>query len=259
MLPTPSTSHVNTDRIYDPSEDSFLFLDTLSSKTEVDFLTERFAHTGDNRSRVPLILEVGTGSGVILAFLTANAKALLGTAEILTLGTDINHFACEDSQPTISKACKDQATGSSGRFLDVLHADLAAPLRTDMVDVLICNPPYVPSGKVPVPTAPLGSKPNAPGYMTDAHLLSMSYEGGKQGMEVADRLLKQLPHVLNKERGVAYILLCQQNQPDKVVESLRGLESDWTVDVVGMSGRHAGWEKLQILRISHGKLKNVTD
>ena len=73
MLPTPSTSHVNYDQIYEPSEDSYLLLDTLSSPVEVDFLCPRFPPGSPS----PLVLEVGTGSGVVIAFVLANAERIL--------------------------------------------------------------------------------------------------------------------------------------------------------------------------------------
>ena len=253
MLPTPSTSHVDVDRIYEPAEDSYLLLDTLSSGPEIQFLTQRFQYDSQTNKRVqpPLILEVGTGSGVVLAFIIAHASRIFGTSDVLAVGSDINYFACEASHRTVWQACEESqwkatnknAAGSSGELLTILHANLASPFRSGTIDVLMFNPPYVPSVHVHDyfnETEEIGN---------DSRLLSLSYEGGKDGMEVTAKLLEMLPNVLNKDRGVAYILLCQQNRPEEVSASIRGWGDNWTVQVVGRSGKKAGWEKLQVLRI----------
>ncbi|KAI9788562.1 MAG: S-adenosylmethionine-dependent methyltransferase [Peltula sp. TS41687] len=254
MLPTPSTSHVSFDRIYEPAEDSFLLLDTLSSQSEISFLTDRF------RASCPLILEVGTGSGVVLAFITAQAKFLFGRTDVLTLGTDINRFACQATRETVITASDERNTSSrnvkgqttNASFLGPLLADLASPLRASTVDVLIFNPPYVPTEHVPEPpglrnwteTTQDGRRPEE-----DSHLLSLSYAGGTEGMEVTLRLLEQIPDVLSWPRGVAYVVLCAQNRPERVKERIRTWPGKWSADTVGYTGHKGGWEKLQVIRI----------
>ena len=77
MLPTPSTSHVAFERVYEPAEDSYLLLDTLSSETEKAFLQVRFNGTPTN-SPAPFVVEIGTGSGVVLSFVDAHTETSLG-------------------------------------------------------------------------------------------------------------------------------------------------------------------------------------
>ncbi|KAL9096269.1 MAG: hypothetical protein Q9163_006452, partial [Psora crenata] len=251
MLPTPSTSHVNPDRVYEPAEDSYLLLDTLSSSAETQFLSQHFQSDlpVNKRAGSPLVFEVGTGSGVVLAFITSHARLLFGRADVLALGSDINRFACSASQTTARQTSQEAATenaaGSCGELLTVLHADLASPLRGGAIDVLISNPPYVPSPQIPHLPDDVERRAEDNNFEYDSYLLSISYEGGKDGMEVTNRLLEQLPDVLNQDRGVAYILLCQQNNPAEVIARIRGWGKSWTVKVVGASGRRAGWEKLQ--------------
>lgn len=266
MLPTPSTSHVNTNRIYDPAEDSFLLLDTLASKSEVEFLKTRFIRrTGQATEHEslppPLVLEVGTGSGVILAFVIAHATEIFGRADILSLGTDINRYACQASAQTVRQTCRDKTTnntiGTAKAIhpLAILNADLTAPIRSGMVDVLIFNPPYVPTSELPETVAADAENDEAASrawkstFENDFDMLALSYAGGVDGMEVTNRLLDQIPFVLSKTRGVAYILLCRQNRPDEVVQQIRQWGPDWAVSVVGHSGKTGGWEKLQIIRI----------
>ena len=274
MLPTPSTSHVDPNRIYEPAEDSYLLLDTLSSANETQFLKRHFGQSGTQARNAPtpspIVLEVGTGSGVILAFVTANAEAIFGRPDVLALGTDVNTFACQATKQTVLQTCdsaRDVVLGpqrhsskSAGLLLATLGADLASPIRRGMIDVLIFNPPYVPSAGVPdIQGDTLDSKPGpddaksrTESYEHDSRLLALSYEGGVDGMEVTNRLLEQLPHVLNSDRCVAYILLAQQNRPEEVMQRIYNWVGDWYVEVVGRSGKLAGWEKLCIIRIWKG-------
>ncbi|CAK3989043.1 Lethal(2) giant larvae [Lecanosticta acicola] len=238
MLPTPSTSHVNYDHIYEPSEDSYLLLDTLSSATETNFLKSRFSP----ESTCPLILEVGTGSGVVLAFAAANAQHIFGRRDIATLGSDVNLFACTATSQTVKLAIaanKDVC----GSMLDVISGDLTSPLRQALVDMVIFNPPYVPTESLPSTGCPISTSD----FERDSHLLSLSYAGGQDGMETTNRLLDQLASILSR-RGVAYILLCAQNKPDEIVRQWQQTEG-WTAARVGESGKKAGWEKLCIVKI----------
>ncbi|KAL8998345.1 MAG: hypothetical protein Q9169_002558 [Polycauliona sp. 2 TL-2023] len=263
MLPTPSTSHVDFECVYEPAEDSFLLLDTLSSTAEVSFLTEHFGPQkhSDAKRPSPLIVEIGTGSGVVLAFLTAHAQTIFGTSHILSLGVDINQYACKASIQTVGRACQDlidksqdaSRPASTGFVLTSVTGDLTSAIRPGSVDVLIFNPPYVPTLEVPPAFAADGAIGEKPACLdAESDMLSLSYAGGVDGMEVTNRLLEQLPSVLNTDRGVAYLLLCKQNNPDEVVQRIRQWGAPWIVDVVGRSGKQGGWEKLQILRIHRG-------
>jgi release factor glutamine methyltransferase len=84
-------------------------------------------------------------------------------------------------------------------------------------------------------------------FDNDSYFLSLTYAGGADGMETTDRLLDAIPGVLSTH-GVAYVLLCKQNNPDVVKERIRGW-GGWQAESVGSSGMQAGWEKLVIVRI----------
>lgn len=246
MLPTPSTSHVAFERVYEPAEDSYLLLDTLSSAGEKAFLQQRFGGTAPT----PLVVEIGTGSGVVLSFVHAHAETILGRADILTAGVDVNRYACEATAQTVSVAEREKATAGEthGFYLGNVVGDLIGPLRASMVDVLIFNPPYVPTPELPdLPT--LSHTTAQPSFDDDSHLLALSYAGGADGMETTDRLLDALPEILSPDRGCAYILLCAQNKPEVVKRRIRSWGEAWDVQTVGSSGKKAGWEKLQIIRI----------
>ncbi|KAK6443568.1 S-adenosylmethionine-dependent methyltransferase [Oleoguttula sp. CCFEE 5521] len=244
MLPTPSTSHASFDNIYEPAEDSYLLLDTLSSKAESTFLTKRFR--SDEPS--PLILEVGVGSGVVLAFVAANAQVIFGRSDVAVLGVDINPFAVKAAAQTIDVALKDLVVKPI--TLGTVMSDLTSSLRSTQVDALIFNPPYVPTEPLPAASAISGETifNSHEAFDRDSKLLELSYAGGVDGMETTNRLLNQLPIVLSG-RGVAYVLLCAQNKPEEVKTSIRLWPGSWNAETVGSSGKTAGWEKLCVVRI----------
>ncbi|CAD6445710.1 ec911ed2-472e-41a6-9e42-38930c00028f-CDS [Sclerotinia trifoliorum] len=253
MLPTPDTSHVSFDRIYEPAEDSFLLLDALSSASEKKFLQQRFPQNEQpSISPSPFVVEIGTGSGVVLSFVHAHARIIFGRADILTAGVDVNRYACQATQETVKVAEREQNSQglSHGSYLGNVVGNLGTCLKPGMVDVLIFNPPYVPSPDVPIPElSGAGNEDGTLTYEGDSKLLALSYAGGVDGMEITDRLIDTLPEVLNKERGCAYILLCAQNKPEDVKQRIRGFGDEWKAETVSNSGRVGGWEKLQIVRI----------
>ncbi|KAF1946484.1 hypothetical protein EJ02DRAFT_235216 [Clathrospora elynae] len=249
MLPTPSTSHVCYDRVYEPAEDSYLLLDTLSAASETAFLQDRFNNAS---STPPLVLEVGVGSGVVLAFVAANAGTIFGRHDVLTLGTDINSFACRAAAQTVRDAIQEREDGRSV-FTDVVNGDLATAMRPHSVDVFIFNPPYVPAELPDLSChdkynkVPEGKK--ATSFEQDSYLLELSYAGGEDGMVVTNRMLEHIPGILSADRGVAYVLLCAQNKPEVVKQRIREWGAGWMAESVGASGKKAGWEKLVIVRI----------
>lgn len=245
MLPTPDTSHVPYERVYEPAEDSFLLLDTLSLDAEKNFLHASLS------GAVPLVVEVGTGSGVVIAFVDAHAQTLFGSRGVVTAGVDMNAFACRATVTTVDKARRDNAA-THGMYLGSCMGDLTSPWRRQAIDVLIFNPPYVPTPEMPSRPATFSDAwPSArekPSFDDDSYLLSLSYAGGRDGMETTDRLVASLPDVLSP-RGCAYILLCAQNRPDDVKRRVEGFGPTWRARTVGSSGKTAGWEKLQVVRI----------
>lgn len=248
MLPTPSTSHVSFDNIYEPAEDSYLLLDTLSASSETEFLSTRFPPSTPS----PLVLEVGVGSGVVLAFVAANAQTIFNRSDVAFLGSDVNTLAAKAATQTVDLAIAEIAPQirPAPVSFGVAVADLASAVREKDVDVLIFNPPYVPTEDLPAPLDDTAMSSGAV-FERDSKLLELSYAGGVDGMETTDRLLDQLPTILS-ERGVAYVLLCAQNKPEAVKASIRARPGGWNAETVGFSGKKAGWEKLVIVRIWRG-------
>lgn len=57
MLSTPITKNIDYDKVYEPSEDSFYLLDCFEE--EKGYLETKF------KNKVPLVTEIGTGSGIV--------------------------------------------------------------------------------------------------------------------------------------------------------------------------------------------------
>ena len=115
----PSLDHatfVDWNRVYEPSEDTFLLLDALFA----DRAALRASKT---------IVEIGPGSGVVATYL---AKLTRNNV----LAVDINEAACALTMRTAD---------ANGARVDVVRGDLCGALRSYSVDALVFNPPYVPT------------------------------------------------------------------------------------------------------------------
>lgn len=130
-------------------------------------------------------------------------------------------------------------------------------MRRGVVDVLIFNPPYVPTDTIPFTSSTAFSNLSTrSSFDEESYYLELTYAGGEDGMGTTNRLLEGLDETLSP-RGVLYLLLCAQNKPEQVAERLRtgGYGGDgsggplWKVEKVGSSGLRAGWEVLGIWRV----------
>lgn len=147
----PALDHLTTsefERIYEPSDDTYLLTDVLS------------AEAAEIRSRQPsLCVELGSGSGAVLAHL----GSLLPQNSTALLGIDINPFA----------AAATRATGvANSQPIHVSVMDLLSALRPGIVDILVFNPPYVPTSPEELLEA------------GDARDLSAAWAGGVRGRQV---------------------------------------------------------------------------
>lgn len=136
--------------------------------------------------------------------------------------TDINPKAAQLAAETFRR------NGVAG---DVVEADLLGPLEARLrgaVDVLLFNPPYVPS--------------------EDAELagtgISRAWAGGSKGRDVLDRLLPRVPALLSA-RGVFYVVALH---PANDVGELNQRLFDLGLVHAPVLSRQAGIENLHILR-----------
>lgn len=189
MLSTPDYSHLTSqdyEKIYEPSEDTFLFLDALEK--DIKYL---------NDLRPQIVFEIGPGSGLVINFL---AKHLEDAYKTAFFASDINKNACLATQKTsfINK-----------NYINIVNCDLLEPLidrLRNKIDVLLFNPPYVVTE-----ADELGSKN-----------LQASWAGGSDGRQVMNRVFNQLNNILSKN-GVFYLVAVKQNKIDEIDKLLNEL------------------------------------
>jgi release factor glutamine methyltransferase len=157
------------EEVYQPAEDS-----ELLAEAALDHVA------ADDR-----VLDVGTGSGYVGATIATEIGARV-------IGTDLNPHACETARD---------------RGLEVVRGDLVAPFRAGSFDVVVCNPPYLPTD---------------PDDEFD-DWMAVALSGGESGMAVVTPFLETVPRVLTPD-GVVLVL----------VSSLTGVE-----DVVALADEQA--------------------
>jgi release factor glutamine methyltransferase len=224
---TPSYSHLSSsdfDHVYEPAEDSFLLLDALEQ--ELPFL----------QSRKPLItVEIGSGSGLAISAL---AKYLNFQSHGFH-AIDINKFACDATKRTARE---------NGVNVEVINMDLLTAFKPNSVDLLLFNPPYVPTTTDEVteniPEQKKFYDRDAERTCSGEKLLIKSWAGGKDGCEIINRLLSNLKNILTP-KGLFYLLLIKENNPEKIRKELKssGFESEQIID------RKIRGEHLLVLKI----------
>lgn len=223
MLSTPIVPDLDYDHVYEPAEDTFLFLDLFEQLHAEKFYLEkeRFNH------KTPLIVEIGSGSGVISTFISTNKIV----PNSLSLATDINLIALQTTLDT-------HLYNSPSTYpFDVIRSNLTDPIRTNQIDLLLFNPPYVPSEEIP-------DIPDVEDTENTAWL-DLALVGGDDGMKITNVLLNDLNRILSIN-GHAYILFCARNKHPLVVENFKNRFSNFTVECV--IARKCGWEELAIYR-----------
>ena len=197
-------SYKDYDLVYEPSDDTFLLCDALHQ--DIDYLF----------SVQPLLcLEIGCGSGTVITYLQLILDKIM---PCVYLAVDINPVACR----TCIRTSRHNLCS-----VDVIQADLADAILPHSVDILIFNPPYVPT----------------PNEEIQGSGIEVSWAGGEDGRMVIDRLLLQLDRILSS-KGVLYMVLVEENKPLQIIDWLETMGFAATICLQ----RRASNELLMILR-----------
>ena len=140
----------DTEYIYSPEEDTFL-LSRIIQKYSVNNA-----------------LEIGTGSGLLALELEVNNR--------FVVGVDLDFNALNELRISIAK----QKTGSR---INIICCDSASPFRGDVFDLVVFNPPYLPSEKV-----------------NDATI-----DGGPSGVEISKTWFKDASRILRKDGRIVFL------------------------------------------------------
>lgn len=114
-------------------------------------------------------------------------------------------------------------------------SDLASPLSFRLhgkVDVILFNPPYVPTWSEEADEA------------QERHGIAGSWAGGLSGMEVTDRFLKTVDQLLSPQ-GVFYLVAIKENN---VPELRSGMQSRFQLQSEIVLQRRAGREHLYTIK-----------
>jgi release factor glutamine methyltransferase len=159
--------------VYQPAEDSKLLADTVVDAIDA----------GQH------VLDVGTGSGYV-------GTRLQRETDAEAVGVDLNPEAC-------------QQAFEAG--LPVVRGDMFGPFRDDSFDVVVCNPPYLPT----------------PPEQEWDDWMERALSGGEDGRAMVDPFLDGVGRVL-RAGGAAYILISTLTGPEEVraYARERGLDSE---------------------------------
>ncbi|XP_031707813.1 methyltransferase N6AMT1 isoform X1 [Anarrhichthys ocellatus] len=231
--PTPVYSHAGRGDfrdVYEPAEDSFLLIDALEKDAA---LLQQMSPC--------VCLEVGSGSGVVSAFLAS----LVGPSAL---------YLCTDVNPAAAQCTAKTASCNKASLQPVITslAEGLLPRLSGEVDVLLFNPPYVvtPSEEVVQPRAAGGLQfTDEEQFITVLFFqvgssgIEAAWAGGKRGREVTDRFLPVVAQLLSS-KGLFYLVTIAENEPEEIIRFLGkcGLRGETC-----MSTR-AGNERLSVLR-----------
>ncbi|XP_024384700.1 uncharacterized protein [Physcomitrium patens] len=170
--------------VYEPCDDSFALVDALLA--DKANLVER---------RPKLCLEVGCGSGYVI---TSLALILADECHAQFFATDISQTAAQVTRETLS---------AHGLQADVVVTDLVHGLEKRLagsVDVLLFNPPYVPT----------------PEHEVGAAGITATWAGGDRGRVVIDRMLTMVDSLLSS-KGWFYMVTLTANNPSEICQIMK--------------------------------------
>jgi release factor glutamine methyltransferase len=240
----PSLSHLkfrDYNVVYEPSDDTYLLVDAIGY--DFDAMEQSEGDDGTMiHSSIKSTLEIGCGTGTPTVYLARRIRGIRGdekekSVEETSANTNKNcvHYVTDINPDAIRIA---KATAESNRIstehFQAVQCDLASQLLEQMegkVDVLIFNPPYVPT-----PDEEVGSRG-----------IEASWAGGSNGRVVLDRALPQIARLLAFPHGVAYVVTVDDNYPEQISQTMDDL---YGIKVVPWLRRRAHNEYLTIQRMT---------
>ncbi|KAJ5072608.1 methyltransferase n6amt1 [Anaeramoeba ignava] len=193
---SPILNHINQKDfqfVYEPSEDSFLLCEGIEKN--INFIKEEIKPT--------ICLEIGTGTGFVTCFV--NKLFEENKVSCFYITTDINHKAAKIANETFKLNCVEPKETIITDLIEGFESRLK-----NSIDLLLFNPPYVPTD----PSEKIGIDP-----LDQNSLLSSSWAGGKNGMEVTQIVLDKLDFLLSPN-GCCFIVALEENQPEIIAKNL---------------------------------------
>jgi len=164
----------NSEKLYFPSDDTYLIIDYFKDHIDHNYFD------GKNISDINNILEIGTGTGIIAIYLQLlKEKYPKFTANI---------FASDIMDEAIECAKKNEKLNKIDPQITFIKSDLFDSFPNNLkhtFDIIIFNPPYLPSSKIM-------DKENQ-------REKDLTWKGGKKGFELILRLLDEISEYIRKD------------------------------------------------------------
>lgn len=218
----PNMDHLRMkdyDQVYEPSDDTYLLIDAIGF--DIDSDSSLLA------ARTSTSLEIGCGTGTPGVYLMMRLIESIPSTPAVHYATDINEAAIVVAKSTALHNALPEAQ------FRAVKCDLASDLLQQLrgkVDVLIFNPPYVPT-----PNDEVGSSG-----------IEASWAGGASGRVVIDRALPQIAQLLSPD-GVAYVVVVDDNNPEEIAHIMKDRHG---IRAVPWLRRKARNEYLTILKMT---------
>jgi len=181
--------------VYPPSEDSFLLAEAIEAEKDCS------------------VLDIGTGSGI-----QGINASLHGAKRIVC--TDLNKEALKNAEENV------KSLGLKG--FDFRQGNLFEPIRKEKFDLIIFNPPYVPSEEKKF----------------------KDLDGGKRGREVLDLFLEGFENHLEKG-GKCFFLQSSLNGEKETIQKLEEKE----FEIEEKARKRIFFEELVVFKASKKSLK----
>jgi release factor glutamine methyltransferase len=257
IMPSLNHLHMNDyQNVYEPSDDTYLLIDAIG--LDIDIMDKvadnKVSVDADDmlvRSNIKRTLEMGCGTGVPSIYLAMRMRGLNESdkSDSCTKTTDSTNISenynvvhyVTDINPDAIRIAKATAevNGILKSDFKAHQCDLASDLIPELensIDILIFNPPYVPT-----PDAEVGSNG-----------IEASWAGGTNGRVVLDRALPQMARLLAYPHGVGYLVTVDDNYPEELAQSML---NSYGITVVPWLRRKARNEFLSILRLTPTRRK----
>ncbi|KAH0927336.1 LOW QUALITY PROTEIN: hypothetical protein HID58_019592 [Brassica napus] len=179
--------------VYEPCDDSFALVDALLADQ-----TNLINHNPN------VCMEIGCGSGYVITSLILLLKPKLPNV----------HYLATDTNP-IAARVTNQTLEAHGVKAEIVCTDIASCLEERLagsVDVMVVNPPYVPT----------------PEYEVGMEGIASAWAGGENGRSVIDRMLPVVDRLLS-EKGWFYLVTLSSNYPAEICLMMRKRGFAWRI------------------------------
>lgn len=147
------------------------------------------------KRNTPRVVDIGTGCGAIIISSAMNFENAI-------------YFASDISMPAIMVCYENCKRHNLLDKINLINCDLLAPFRERTIDIIVSNPPYIPSFKIK----------NLQKEIKD-YEPRIAIDGGDDGLRMIKRIISDASRTL-KSNGSLIIEVSAESQADEVIKIL---------------------------------------